>query len=351
MKNVSTKLVVTATLAAAWLPGAAILVRPASGAPWSRFHFAQTEMAVPMEVTLYAADSAAATAAAQAAFARIHQLNAVMSDYDPQSELCRLSDSAGGGVAIAVSDELWKVLSQAQAISQRSGGAFDVTVGPVVRLWRRARRRKELPSPSQIKAALALVDYHSMRLDPQHHRVELLRKGMRLDLGGIAKGYAMGEALALLRARGVPAAMVHGGGDMALGDPPPGKPGWRVGIAPLDVNAPASFYLWLSRCAVSTSGDAWQFVEIGGRRYSHIVDPHTGLGLVDHSMVTLVGPDSMLTDGLTKAILVEGPEKGLRLVEATPGLAAYILRCPQGKTETYQSSRWKQLPLAAASDR
>jgi thiamine biosynthesis lipoprotein len=350
MMTVSKKLVVTAILVAGWLPGVAISAGQASGGAWSRFHFAQTEMAVPMELTLYAADSAAATAAAQAAFARIHQLNAIMSDYDPNSELCRLGDASGGGVAITVSDDLWKVLGQAQAISRRSGGAFDVTIGPVVRLWRRARRRKELPGPSQIKAALGLVDYRLMRLDPQRHAVELLRKGMRLDLGGIAKGYAMGEALAVLRARGIPAAMIHGGGDMALGDPPPGKPGWRVGIAPLDVNAPASFYLWLSRCAVSTSGDAWQFVEIGGKRYSHIVDPHTGIGLVDHSMVTLVGNDSTLTDGLTKAVLVEGPEKGLQLIEATPGMAAYILRSPQGKTETYQSSRWKQLPLAAAGD-
>jgi thiamine biosynthesis lipoprotein len=349
--TVSKELVVAATLVAAWLPGAGLAAGQASGAGWSRFHFAQTEMAVPMEATLYAADSAAATIAAQAAFARIHQLNAIMSDYDPQSELCRLSNTSGEGAATAVSDDLWKVLSQAQEISRRSHGAFDVTVGPVVRLWRRARRRKELPSASQIKAALSLVDYRLMRLDPQRHSVELLRKGMRLDLGGIAKGYAMGEALAVLRAQGVPAAMIHGGGDMALGDPPPGKPGWRVGIAPLDVNAPPSFYLWLSRCAVSTSGDAWQFVEIGGKRYSHIVDPHTGVGLVDHSMVTLVGSDSMLTDGLTKAVLVEGPERGLQLVEATPCMAAYIVRSPQSKTETYQSSRWKQLPLAAARDR
>jgi thiamine biosynthesis lipoprotein len=299
-----------------------------------------------MELVLYAPNQAVATAGARAAFDRVHQLDATMSDYDPQSELCRLSDTSGEGKATPVSNDLWKVLSQAQEISERSQGAFDVTVGPVVRLWRRARRRKELPAQSQIEAAQRLVDYRLLRLDPRHHSVELLRKGMRLDLGGIAKGYAMGEALAVLRARGISIAMIHGGGDMALGDPPPDKPGWRVGIAPLDVNAPPSFYLWLSRCAVSTSGDVWQFVEIGGRRYSHIVDPHTGIGLTDHSMVTLVGTDSTLTDGLTKAVLVEGPEKGLQLIEATPGLAAFVLRAPQGKAKTYQSSRWKDLPLA-----
>ena len=125
--------------------GRSISVGQASGGAWSRFHFAQTEMAVPMELTLYAADSAAATAAAQAAFARIHQLNAIMSDYDPNSELCRLAATSGEGAAVPVSDDLWKVLSQAQAISRRSGGAFDVTIGPVVRLWRRRAGARSCP--------------------------------------------------------------------------------------------------------------------------------------------------------------------------------------------------------------
>jgi thiamine biosynthesis lipoprotein len=317
----------------------------------ARFRYSQTEMAVPMELLLYAADSRAATRGAEAAFARIHQLNAIMSDYDPQSELSRLSDSAGGGVAIKLSDDLWKVLSAAEKISQRTGGTFDVTVGPVVRLWRRARRRKEMPSAAQLASALRLIDYRRLRLDPAQHAAQLERRGMRLDLGGIAKGYAMGEALAVLRARGIAAAMIQGGGDMALGDAPPGEPGWRIGIARLDPEAPPRQYLWLARCAVSTSGDMWQYVELEGKRYSHIVDPRTGIGLTDHSMVTLVGSDSTLCDGLTKAVEVLGPQKGLELIDATPGMAGLILRAPHGQTEVYASKRWKDLKLAPPRDK
>ena len=179
-----------------------------------------------------------------------------MSDYDPESELRRLCDTAGEGKAVHVSPELWKVLEHAQHVSQQSGGTFDVTVGPVVRLWRRARRQKELPSPEALRQARDLVGYQFVRLDAGRQTVELLKKGMRLDLGGIAKGYAMDEALAVLQRHGITRALVEAGGDMRLGDPPPGRAGWRVGIPPLDnpQGEPLS-YLELARVAVSTSGD------------------------------------------------------------------------------------------------
>jgi thiamine biosynthesis lipoprotein len=316
-----------------------------------RFQFTRTEMAVPIKVVLYASDGAAASRAAEAAFARIHQLNGILSDYDAESELRRLGHAAAEGKAVPVSEDLWRVLSEAQALSRRSGGAFDVTVGPVVRLWRRARRRHRLPSPDQLQRARELVGYQLIRLDPRRHAVELLKPGMQLDLGGIAKGYAVDEALAVLRKSGIRRALVDAGGDIALGDPPPGKPGWRIGIAPLEPDGPPSRFLWLSRTGIATSGDTWQYVEIGGRRYSHIVDPHTGLGLTDHSSVTVVAPTGMLADGLASAVSVLGPQKGVKLIEESPGTAALIVRAPEGKVETYQSSHWKDLPRAESGKR
>ena len=160
-----------------------------------------------------------------------------MSDYDPESELRRLCDTAGERKAVHVSPELWKVLEHAQQVSRQSGGTFDVTVGPVVRLWRRARRQKELPSPQALRQARELVGYQFVRLDAGRQTVELLKKGMRIDLGGIAKGYAMDEALAVLQRHGITRALVEAGGDMRLGDPPPGRAGWRVGIPPLGRSA------------------------------------------------------------------------------------------------------------------
>lgn len=357
-------------LVAAWLLGVGISAAAAGEPVPARFQFSRTEMAVPIKLVLYAPDARAASRAAEAAFSRIRQLNGILSDYDPKSELRRLADAAlpsegdaprtsppseghrGGppngaaGKPVPVSDDLWRVLTHAQALSERSGGAFDVTVGPVVRLWRRARRQKELPAPQRLEAARRLVGYQFLRLDRRHQTVEFLRPGMRLDLGGIAKGYAVDEALAVLKKLGIARALVDAGGDIALGDPPPGKPGWRIGIAPLQADGPPSRMLLLSRVAIATSGDAWQYVEIGGRRYSHIVDPRTGLGLTDHSSVTVVAPSGMAADGLASAVSVLGPQQGLKLIEETPGAAALIVRAPRGKVETYQSSRWKDLPVA-----
>jgi thiamine biosynthesis lipoprotein len=319
---------------------------PAAGQPaLRRFEFTQMEMAVTVKIVLYSADADAATPAAKDALSRVHALNGILSDYDPESELRRLCDTAGEGKAVHVSPELWKVLEHAQQVSRQSDGAFDVTVGPVVRLWRRARRQKELPSPQALRQARELVGYKFLTLDARRQTVELSRKGMRIDLGGIAKGYAMDEALAVLQRHGITQALVEAGGDMRLGDPPPGRAGWRVGIPPLDdPRADPLSYLELSRVAVSTSGDVIQYVEIAGKRYSHVVDPRTGMALTDHCRVMVVGPNGMAADAVTKAVGVLGPEKGLNLINQTPGMAAMVTRAPGGRIEHYESSRWKELP-------
>ena len=333
-------------LMVAWLVVVGVSGSAAGQPALERFQFTRTEMAVPVKIVLYAPDGAAASRAADAAFARIRQLNGILSDYDPESELRRLGSAAAEGKAVPVSEDLWRVLSAAQTLSQRSEGAFDVTVGPVVRLWRRARRNYQMPSPERLEAARELVGYQLLRLDPNRHAVELLKPGMSLDVGGIAKGYASDEALAVLRELGIARALVATAGDISLGDPPPGKTGWRIGIAQLQPDQPPSRIVLLSRMAVSTSGDAWQYVEIAGRRYSHIVDPRTGLGLTVRSGVTVVAPNGMLADGLATTVSVLGPQKGLKLIEDTPGAAALVVRAPQGKVETHESSRWKDLPLA-----
>ena len=317
-----------------------------SGQPeLERFTFTSIQMAVPIKIVMYAPDKAAAERAADAAMARIGQINSVMSDYDPTSEVRRLSDTSGQGRAVPVSKDLFQVLSAAWEISERSDGAFDVTVGPVVRLWRRARRREELPSPERIAQFKQSVGYRFVRIDPANSTIELLKSEMWIDLGGIAKGYAIDEALAELRRRGITRALVDAGGDVGLGDSPPDRPSWTVGVAPLDPQADPSILLSLSNVAVATSGDMWQYVEINGRRYSHIVDPRTGIGLTDHSSVTVIAPDATTADGLASAVSVLGPKKGIELIDATPNTAALIMRAPHGKIETYRSQRWSTVPV------
>jgi FAD:protein FMN transferase len=334
---------VVGRLAVIWLAGVAFQPSGAPAATLNRFEFTQTEMAIPIRIVLYAADDTTAAAASHAAFARFHQLNALLSDYDPESELRRLCDTSSEGKPVRVSDDLWRVLVRAIELAERSEGAFDATVGPAVLLWRNARRTKELPSPKSIQAALSKVGYRWVRLHPKQQSVEMLRPKMRLDFGGIAKGYAVDEALRALRKGGITRMMVVAGGNIGLGDPPPGKRGWRIGVAPPDAQKPARQYLSLSHAAISTSGDLWQYAVIGGVRYSHLVDPRTGMALTDHGSVTVVGPDGLSTDGLSTAVAILGPEKGLKLVEATPGAAALIVRAVGGQERTYESRRWKGL--------
>jgi thiamine biosynthesis lipoprotein len=303
-------------------------------------------MGVPFRIVLYAPDVIGAEAGAKAVFARLSQLNSRLSDYDYGSELNRLSRTSGSGQVVKLSEDLWRVLARAQQMSRRSQGAFDVTVGPCVNLWRKARREGRLPDPARLAAARQAVGYRRLRLDAQRRTACLLVADMRLDLGGIAKGYALDEALKVLYAHGLRRALVTGGGDMAAGEPPPGKRGWRIEVAPPDVtNAPPPCYLSLARAGLATSGDLFQHLEIAGQRYSHILDPRTGVGLTDHSLVTVIARDGMTADSLATAVSVVGPTGGRRLVEAAPGAAARIVRKPGQQVEVVTTSRFsKYLP-------
>jgi len=307
----------------------------------SRYEYQQPQMGLPFRIVLYGPDEAIGKADADAAFRRIAQLNATLSDYEAESELSQLSRTSGQGREIPVSEDLWRVLQRAQEVAERSGGAFDATVGPCVNLWRKARREKKMPDPVRLAEARKAVGYTHVRLNPERKTVQLLVPEMRLDFGGIAKGYAIDEALKILSLRGCTRALVSGGGDMAVSDPPPGKKGWRIELAPLDVtNAPPARFVLLSHAALATSGDLFQRLEIDGRRYSHIVDPRTGIGLTDHSLVTVIAADCMTADSLTKVVSVLGPQKGLEIIESTPGVAARVVRQPGETIETHESTRF-----------
>jgi thiamine biosynthesis lipoprotein len=304
-----------------------------------RFEFSETEMGLPFRIVLYAKDSAKAQRASDAAFARIKQLNDVLSDYDSDSELSKLSRTSGSGHAIRVSDDLWNVLVQAQFFSEKSRGAFDVTVGPVVNLWRYARRVKQMPDPVKLQKARKAVGYKNIHLNRKLHTVELLVPDMRLDVGGIGKGYALDEALKVLRTNSVDHALVSGGGDMAVGDAPPGKDGWKVELSKIETNAPTEFVL-IKNCGLATSGDTFQRLEINGKRYSHIVDPRTGIGLTDHSLVTIIAPNATTADALSKPVSVLGPKDGLKLVRSIPGAAVRVVRKPADVVESVQSKNF-----------
>lgn len=303
-----------------------------------RYEAKQPHMGTLFSIEFFAPDKETAEKCFAAGFERVADLNRIMSDYDPESELSRLSSSSPHEKPVRVSDDLFGVLSESQRLSLQTGGAFDVTVGPLTKLWRRARRRKELPDPRRLAAARNSVSYKLLKLDPQGNAVQLLRPNMRLDLGGIAKGYAVDEALTAIRALGVMRVLINAGGDIVVGDAPPGESGWRIGVASLLPDAPPSRFLSLANCSVATSGDAWQYVEFDGKRYSHILDPHTGLGLTQRSSVSVIAPTGILADSLASAVSVLGPERGIALLDKSPKTSGIVIERVAGETRVHVSN-------------
>ena len=303
--------------------------RTAPEAKLARFEFTEPHMGTLWHITLHAPAAAIASNAVRTAFARVHTLDLLFTDYDPNSELLRLCTNRVGH-AVPVSGELFDILQKSERLSRQTEGAFDVTVGPLVQLWRRARRQRELPAPEKIVAARAAVGFEKMKLDPRRRTVTLLAPEMRLDLGGIAKGYAADEALRVLQRNGISRALVAASGDLAIGDAPPGQPGWRVEIALPAAGTNRNVVLHLKNRGISTSGDAEQFVELNGVRYSHIVDPRTGVGLTNRLQVTVLADCATRSDALTKTICVLGTERGLKIIENDARLSALVVAA--GKT-------------------
>ncbi|HUF63480.1 MAG TPA: FAD:protein FMN transferase [Verrucomicrobiales bacterium] len=290
-----------------------------------RHEFVEPHMGTRFRIVVYGDDRREAEAAVRKAFDRVADLEGSMSDYDSDSEIMRFC-RAPAGEAVLLSEDLFAVLERAQGLSETTAGAFDVTVGNYSRHWRRAMRRAELPDPVALAEMGLSSGYEKLSLNRASRTGTLAAAGMRLDLGGIAKGYAADAALGALKANGFSSALVAASGDIAVGDPPPDREGWRVGVASIDAeDGQRADTLLLKRAAVSTSGDQWQFVEIDGVRYSHIIDPRTGLGLRDRIGVTVVAPDATTSDSYATAVSVLGAVRGVELIAQSPGLEALIV--------------------------
>ena len=286
-----------------------------------RFEYAQIYMGVRTRLVVYASDETTAVNVCRAAFKRVGEVDQAASDYIVNSELNRLCATATTR-PVRLSDDLFTLLSESQRLAQLSDGAFDCTVGPYVQLWRRARKEKTLPAAQEIEAASKRVGWRKLQLDPANHTARLAVSGMRLDLGGIAKGYAGDCAIQTLRGQGITSALFEAGGDIVVSDAPPGSEGWKIELVDAGPDMPQT--LTLHNCAISTSGDTEQFVEIGGKRYSHVVDPHTGIGLTTRAMSTVVAPKGIWSDGLSKPAEMLDEKRRAELFQHYPGARAYV---------------------------
>jgi thiamine biosynthesis lipoprotein len=274
-------------------------------------------MATKFRISLHAENRETAEKAAEDAFEHVAKLTGFFSDYEPNSELNRLN-AAKPNEPFQASPELVEVVQRSLEISQLTEGAFDITCGNVTRLWRSMKNRKQLPPPDRLAAAKAAMDWRALKVDAQAGIITLTKPGMLLDLGGIAKGYAADSVLKRLRERHhITRALVIAGGDIAIGDPPPGKEGWEI---KLRSSAEAETTAILKNAAVSTSGDLYQAIVIEGKRYAHIISPKSGLGVTDTVSCSVVAADATTSDALATAMVVLGKEKGSEIAKKIPGI-------------------------------
>ncbi len=292
--------------------------------PLRRFEFSLARMGTTFSIVLYHTGEDEASKAAMAAFSRVERLEAIFSDFREDSEnrrLCRL----GPGMPRSVSPDLFFVLENSLRFSQLSDDAFDVTIGPVVQVWREARRAGKAPDPVRLAEARKSTGIQNVILDREQRTVHLLLPNMRLDFGGIAKGYAADEALRVLKSHGIRMALVDGGGDISIGSAPPGQAGWRIEVKNGVEDPGERVSLVLHDRGVATSGDSFQFLESGGARYSHIVDPANGVALKNSPGVTVVARDAMTADALATALSVTPVDQGMSMVGSVDGASAAIV--------------------------
>jgi len=278
-------------------------------------------MGTRVSVELWADDEARGRELVALVMGEYRRIDEAMSTYKPDSEISRVN--AGAAEApIEISDELFRLVERSLELSKASGGAFDITYDSVGYLYDfRARRR---PTDAEIAERLDAIDYRHVVLDRERRTIFFKTKGVRINLGGIAKGYVVERAAAMLRERGVEHALLNAGGDTRVVGDRRGQP-WIVGIRHPRVDDEVVTRLPLVDEAISTGGDYERYFEENGRRYHHILNPATGRPTEGILTVTVIGPDGTMTDGLDTAIFVLGAEKGLELIEAYPEYETIIV--------------------------
>ena len=295
-------------------------------ASWSqnRFEYTHQQMGTQIRLVFYTKHKNKADSIATMAFRRIDDLNIVFSDYLEDSELNLLSKQPFKEVV--VSDDLFNVLQKAVGISEITNGAFDVTVGPLIKLWRETHKTKEYPSISDMAAAKKSVGFRYITF-PDQNIVQLNAKKMQLDLGGIGKGFAADEVIKLLEFHGISSALIDMGGDISVSSPPPNKEYWILAFSYYDKEGKETIQrIQLKNAAVATSGDLYQFVEINGIRYSQIIDPLTGMALNTNIQVTTIAQNATEADAYASAFSVMGIPQTMDFVKAMSTIDVFMVQ-------------------------
>ena len=262
-------------------------------------------MGTQFKIILYTSNKNSVQNIANQCFRRIDRLNQILSDYEATSEISQLSASAGNGQKIKVNSELWTILKEANFYAKKSKGAFDISIGPLSKLWRSMFRRSEIFNRVKINDAKGKVGFQKIRLFPFSRSVCLTQKGMRLDAGGIAKGFTVDEVVKILRKNDITRFLVDGGGDIYVGNPPPDQLGWQIHIqVENETDQLIEKILTLKNTAIASSGDTYRYLEWEGKRYSHIIDPRTGYGVIDKKIINVQANSCMKADAIASTLSV-----------------------------------------------
>jgi thiamine biosynthesis lipoprotein len=278
-------------------------------------------MGTAIRVELWHEDRRAGEAAMDAVMAEMHRVDRAMSPFKPDSELSRINREAAHG-PVRISKEMFNLITRAIEFSEMSEGAFDITFSSVGYLY--DYRKGTKPTDAEIQKALPGINFHYLLLDREQQTIRFARPGVRIDLGGIAKGYAVDNGIALLKQRGIKEALVSAGGDSRVLGDRHGRP-WMIGIRDPRNKEGTVAVIPLADAAISTSGDYERYFEKDGVRHHHIINPKTGKSANGVRSVTIIGPDATTTEGFTKSVFILGPEKGIRLVESKPGIDAVVI--------------------------
>ena len=284
-------------------------------AQMSRFSFTESKMGAPFTIIFYSNDSIQAAGIAKRCFALVDSFNFIFSDYIDSSELSKLSKSAGvNSLPVSLSPAMYDILIQSKKAFELSEGAFDITMGPLSKLWRKARRQHQFPADSTVKRIRNLIGFDKLVFDTLQKTIRLTQEGMQLDLGGIAQGYVAQKVINFLHSQGVNNALVNASGDIVVSGAPINKDGWVVGVnIPEKTAELLNQKLLLKNRAITTSGDAYQYIEKDGIRYSHIINPASGYGVTFQRNVTVIAADGTTADWLATACSILSLKKAKKL--------------------------------------
>lgn len=296
--------------------------------------FPRTRLLMGTKVTITVRDvpEGKAYKAINHAFQEMERIESLFSTYKEDSEISRINREAGEKV-IPANPEVIMLIGKSLHFSSLSGGAFDITVRPLMQLWGFTRKEGRIPSREELERTLPLVNYKNILLDGKENRIGFSREGVEIDLGGIAKGYAVDKAVEVLRKEGINSALVNAGGDLfALGSFK--KRPWRVGIRDPRQREEIMGILEVEDRGVATSGNYERYFIHKGKRYSHLINPWSGLPVEGIEGVTIIAPNTTTADALATAVFVLGPQKGIKLIDELKGVEGLIV---DSRGETFSS--------------